>query len=67
MPAPKMPRLSVPVDDLLELIEQFDTWGGTMPPDQAATHRLRFRDLRRRAQQLLDRHPTENEAYSVSS
>lgn len=61
MPAVKIPRLSVPVDDLLDLIEQFDSWGGSLPPNEAALWRQRFSDLRRRAQALYDKVPQENE------
>lgn len=67
MPVPKMPRLSVPVDDLLDLIEQYDSWGGSMPPAEGQLWRQRFADLQRRAQALYDKVPDEHEARRVSA
>ena len=67
MPAPKMPRLSVPVDDLLDLIEQYNSWGGSLPANEGDLWRQRFRDLQRRAQTLYDTVPDEHEARRVTS
>jgi hypothetical protein len=66
MPAPKMPRLSVPVDDILDLIEQHDAWGGAMPPAEGELWRQKYKDLKRRAQALYDQQPVENEASVLS-
>lgn len=66
MPAVKMPRLSVAVDDLLDLIEQYNSWGGSLPAAEGALWRERFSDLERRAQKLYDQVPVENEAEQLS-
>lgn len=66
MPAIKMPRLSVRVDDLLDLIEQYDSWGGSLPPAEAELWRQRFTDLKGRAQSLYDKVPVENEAQALA-
>lgn len=66
MPVVKMPRLSVPVDDILDLIEQFNAWGGSMPPAEGELWRRRFSDLQGRAQALYDKVPVENEAQALS-
>lgn len=61
MSAVRMPRLSVKVDDLLEMIEQHDAWAGALPPAEAILHRQRFADIKDRAQALYDAYPIENE------
>lgn len=66
MPAAKMPRLSVRVDDLLDLIEQYDSWGGSMPPSEGELWRQRFADMKDRAQRLYDQVPVENEAQALA-
>lgn len=65
MPAVKMPRLSVRVDDLLDLIEQYNSWGGSMPPSEAELWRQRFADMQDRAQRLYNQVPIENEAQAL--
>jgi hypothetical protein len=54
------------VDDLLDLIEQFNAWGGSMPPAEGELWRTRFSDLQSRAQTLYDKVPVENEAQALS-
>ena len=66
MPVVRMPRLSVPVDDILDLVEQYDSWGGGLTPPEAEEWRERFATLKARAQQLYDTYPVENEAQALA-
>lgn len=48
-----MKRVSVKADDLVDLIDAYDQWGGTMLPEDADEYRERFKALRERAEKAV--------------
>ncbi len=48
-------RISVPAEDLLDLIEEYDAWAGSMPPEDRDKHYARFAALKSRCIRALNK------------
>ena len=52
----RYPKVSLPVDEMLELIEAHDSWAGSMHPDDHDEYLSRFAKVKARAERLLEQH-----------
>lgn len=50
------PKLKVTVSDLLDLIDQYDAWSGSLHPDDRDGYLERFAKLKRRAQRMQEKY-----------